>query len=278
MFIHGIGRNDWVLEIGSGHEPYPRSDVLLDKYLDNRERASRLVTGRRPFFLSDANRMPFKDKSFDFVICSHVLEHATDVKAFLDEVQRVGKAGYIETPSEIWEMMFSSRDYHRWIVLNHDGCLRIRGKEAFNHTPFEDLFDRMAKKNKFINYIVWGAFRNVFITTYYWRETIRHEIIAPIPFLTDLRDPASIQKLLDQSAPPIRSLVQYAFYKLYRALGRRIPYGMYPGRIPYRRFSAVLNHLECVRCRGDLVFNGSGLRCRSCEAEYPIRNGMALFG
>ena len=31
-----INRSDIVLELGSGHNPYYRSDILLDKYIEDR--------------------------------------------------------------------------------------------------------------------------------------------------------------------------------------------------------------------------------------------------
>ena len=42
--------------------------------------------------------MPFADGVFDYVVCSHVLEHVADPAAVIAEITRVGKAGYIEVP------------------------------------------------------------------------------------------------------------------------------------------------------------------------------------
>lgn len=42
---------------------------------------------------SDVNDLPFKDKSFDLVICSEVLEHIPDHQAAVSEIMRVLKPG-----------------------------------------------------------------------------------------------------------------------------------------------------------------------------------------
>ena len=52
----------------------------------------------RPLFAADAADMPFADGVFDYVVCSHVLEHVTDPAAVIAEITRVGRAGYIEVP------------------------------------------------------------------------------------------------------------------------------------------------------------------------------------
>lgn len=107
-----------VIDIGSGHNPHRRADVLVDKFLfDNAERAgSQIVTpeGKR-LVVADAEALPFRDKSFDFAICSHVAEHIANISAFCSELGRVAQAGYLETPSRIAETLRHPPN-HRWYV------------------------------------------------------------------------------------------------------------------------------------------------------------------
>ena len=97
-----VDRNAIVLDVGSGDKPHWRADVLLDRYLDAAHAGQR--SGReaaritRPMFDADASRMPFADGAFDYVVCSHVLEHVPDPAAVVAELTRVGDAGYIEVP------------------------------------------------------------------------------------------------------------------------------------------------------------------------------------
>ncbi|MDO8363029.1 MAG: class I SAM-dependent methyltransferase [Actinomycetota bacterium] len=93
---------DLVLDVGSGDKPHWRADVLLDRFPDDEHSVQRSGAAAartpRPLFDADAGAMPFADKVFDYVICSHVLEHVLDPGAAMSEMMRVGKAGYIELP------------------------------------------------------------------------------------------------------------------------------------------------------------------------------------
>ena len=68
---------------------------------------------------------PFADNSFDYIICSHVLEHVEKPELLIHELMRVGSRGYIETPSEIAERLYGW-PYHNWIVNLIDGKLVIQ--------------------------------------------------------------------------------------------------------------------------------------------------------
>lgn len=51
-----------VLEVGSGGNPYPRSNVLLDAYEETRERHWDALVHDRPTVLSFGENLPFKDE------------------------------------------------------------------------------------------------------------------------------------------------------------------------------------------------------------------------
>lgn len=72
-----------VLDVGSGHKPHPRADVLCDKFLDdNAERGFDLVVDR-PLVAGDVQNLPFRSDAFDFIITRHILEHVESPDAFL---------------------------------------------------------------------------------------------------------------------------------------------------------------------------------------------------
>jgi SAM-dependent methyltransferase len=97
-----VGPHDVVLDVGSGDKPHWRADVLLDRYVSGEHGGQR--SGRResrvsrPLFDADAAAMPFADGVFDYVICSHMLEHVVDPAGVVAEMTRVARAGYIEVP------------------------------------------------------------------------------------------------------------------------------------------------------------------------------------
>ena len=66
-------------------------------------------------------KLPFKDKEFDFVIASHVVEHVEDISYFLNELSRVGKKGYIEVPSRLEDnLVFENKKAHIWHLVFDD--------------------------------------------------------------------------------------------------------------------------------------------------------------
>ncbi len=97
-----VGPNALVLDVGSGDKPHWRADVLVDRFPEAEHAIQRsgakAARTPRPLFDADATDMPFADKVFDYVICSHLLEHVLDPGAAIREMVRVAKAGYIEVP------------------------------------------------------------------------------------------------------------------------------------------------------------------------------------
>lgn len=120
-----------VMDLGSGHNPHPRADVLVDRYLlNNADRSGQaaIFPPDKPIVVADAGALPFKDNVFDFVICSHLAEHIQDVDSFCSELNRVAQRGYIESPSKLAETL-RHNPIHRWFVTIRHGVL------CFNSTP-----------------------------------------------------------------------------------------------------------------------------------------------
>ena len=90
-----IHKHDRVLEIGSGHNPLYRSNVIVDKYVDNNaHRCGDIKIFPHQYFVhADGEHLPFKDKEFDYVICNQVLEHVDNPKLFIQEICRVSRRG-----------------------------------------------------------------------------------------------------------------------------------------------------------------------------------------
>ena len=67
--IH-INKNDKVLEIGPGHNPTYRSNVIAEKFIDtNYHRCGDVkIYPHQTFVHADGEKLPFKDKEFDYVI------------------------------------------------------------------------------------------------------------------------------------------------------------------------------------------------------------------
>jgi hypothetical protein len=109
-----------VLDVGCGDRPFHYATHLGDL---------RPVhdAGRRPFVRCRLEALPFADRSFAFVFCSHVLEHVADPIACCAELSRVAERGYVECPRAWLEYVFSTED-HRWLVDFERGRLVFREK------------------------------------------------------------------------------------------------------------------------------------------------------
>jgi hypothetical protein len=188
-----------VLEIGSGDNPNPRSDVLVDRFLgaDNRERGGDLVVDR-PFVVADAHHLPFRDRAFAYAICSHILEHMDDPVQFAHELERTSAAGYIQSPSEIAERLFHW-SFHRWYVNLVDDTLVLHPKEPTE--PFGELFDYLYEYNP-AYYFFQRSMPDLFWVEREWRAgTLRVEVrdTSPLP----LSDPAALRDLARPRRGPL---------------------------------------------------------------------------
>lgn len=125
-----INKSDVVLDVGSGNNPHPRANVLVDKFIESdlhRAGTVRMFSHQK-LVQADGEHMPFDDKSFDYVISSHVLEHVEDPELFVSELCRVGRRGYIETPSLPGEFMVPKAT-HRWLLLELNDTIYMVSKE-----------------------------------------------------------------------------------------------------------------------------------------------------
>jgi hypothetical protein len=144
--IVSISDKDRVLEVGPGGTPYARADVFLEKkYIDKTEargqrgNVDELITDK-PVIYYDGNRMPFSDKEFDYVICSHVLEHVDDVSFFVKELTRVADKGYIEFPTICYEYLYNFSE-HKNFMAWRDGVIVWLPKKETDIDIFRPVTD-----------------------------------------------------------------------------------------------------------------------------------------
>ena len=140
-----IGPDDLVLDVGSGHNPDPRSDILCDRYIEDDTERGGSIRVDRPLIVADGHNLPFKDKAFDYVIASHIIEHMDDPARFCSELQRVAKRGFIASPTELAEHMFYW-SFHKWYVNKVNNRLILHPKADVPNI-FGDLFDYLYEYN-----------------------------------------------------------------------------------------------------------------------------------
>ena len=174
-FNIGYSRTDLVLDIGSGNDPHPRADILLDFKFSDLDRPFKLVMNGRPFLIGNVEALPFKDKAIDFIICSHVLEHIDNPSKAVEEIVRIGKRGYIEAPSEYIQKLYDVPT-HKWFIKQEGNKLIFRRKKK----PFYDvdltlaLFKLWNEKNPY--HRIWSYAFEEGLIKYSWRDRIDYEV------------------------------------------------------------------------------------------------------
>lgn len=270
-----IGKNDLVLDVGSGHQPNWRSDVLCDRTIGSTPERGwggeyPLRRDWRPIVIADGCRLPFRNKSFDYIICNHILEHVDDPEAFLREIVRVGKRGYIETPSEIVEALIC-RPFHQWIIGREGDKLIIRKILDGNRSKFGDLFDYLYQNVS--EYRIFALrVRELFSVRFEWEGTIQWEMRAPEPRLSiDLSDEKVLEALTKLDKRP----------GLYSTVRTHLPLWLKliknPMRYIRQRRLDIRKLLVCPICKGDLSWEDDAGRCSSCGRTYGVRDGIPLM-
>ena len=252
----GIGRSDLVLDVGSGSNPHPRADVLLERYLRSEHRHGTLAVADRPTVFADACAMPFRDGAFDFVIAFHVLEHMRDPAAFLGEIMRVGRAGYIETPNVMFERLVPY-PMHLLEIMEVDGRLRIRKKTG----PATDGFSKelaIVSRDP-----AWKGFffthPELFHVRHSWRDRIDFTVENPEETCAWYREEEDGGDDAPTDAPPETGL---------RSRGLAAIRRWYAATRPRARLEDLL---ACPRCRGALDAGPDWLTCSPCRVRYPAR-------
>ena len=138
-----------VADVGGGASPFARADYVIDalafdasgtgshgsihKQLDIQPRFTRDTWIQVDVCARAA--WPIKDKQFDYVVCSHLLEDIRDPIWVCSELQRIAKAGYIEVPSRVEEQSrgiehpkYAGYYHHRWLISRDGDELQFRHK------------------------------------------------------------------------------------------------------------------------------------------------------
>ena len=153
-----------ILDIGCGYSAHKNASVVCDiQDLSN-------VYKEKNFVKLKSNILPFRDKEFDFVVASHVIEHVKDVEIFIKELQRVSSKGYIELPTILEDnLVFENKNDHFWQMEFDDdeNKLIISKKIQF----LEPILTVSSAKN-FLKY-----FRQSLVLELYWENSIEFSII-----------------------------------------------------------------------------------------------------
>jgi len=234
-----------VIEVGSGHAPHPRSDLVVEKYLSDDFERGFAPSFAKPLVVGDGHALPLADGCAAYSIASHVLEHATDPERFAAELTRVADAGFVQLPSRLAELTFGWQ-FHPWLVdLEPDGTLVFHERdgqvaplgahfhESFAHSPSLRLW--------------WNAHRSDWHHTVEWRGELR---------VRQAGSSRAEQTAVFEREATERVLREAALTPLTDALW------------------AVL---RCPEDRGELRREGDAVVCGGCGRRYPVVAGVPLL-
>jgi SAM-dependent methyltransferase len=152
-----------ILDIGCGYNANKFAKVICDvQDLSNHYQDKK-------FIRLTEKKLPFKDKEFDFVVASHVMEHVEDVDFFIKELERVSKKGYVELPTKFEDnLVFENKQDHLW------------------HMDFDDVENKLliSKKVQYFEPVLTVSvmkrlnevFRTSLVLELIWEDTINYVV------------------------------------------------------------------------------------------------------
>lgn len=178
--ITKIKDTDRVLEIGPGSIPYYRSDVFLELYFDSEKEAilqrslGKNFKSEKQVVYYDGNKFPFKDNEFDYIICSHVIEHVPLEKLdlFISELKRVAPRGYLEFPRVFCELT-NFCDVHLSFINYRDNQMLFMDKKHFQSNWLHKIYQTVFYLNNIID-----KYREFFFVGFEWeRVSLNYQIV-----------------------------------------------------------------------------------------------------
>ena len=152
-----------VLDIGCGYRANENASVVADV-----QDLSDFYKNKN-FIKIEEKRLPFKNKEFDFVIASHVIEHVDDFEFFIKELERISNKGYIELPSRLADnLVFENKNDHIWWFCYDDLENRIIASKR-NQLVDPFITVSMAK-------ILEQKFRESLVLELAWEDKIEYKI------------------------------------------------------------------------------------------------------
>ena len=144
-----------VLDIGCGFTANKYATTIADV-----QDFSNFYKGKN-FVKIENNKLPFKDKEFDFVIASHVIEHVEDFEFFIRELERISSKGYIELPTRLGDnLVFENvKDHIWWFTFDDNEKILLSSRRKQCISPFLSVssskkFDLMFRESMVIE-LLW---------------------------------------------------------------------------------------------------------------------------
>ncbi len=262
----GINEGTKVLDVGGGNHPFTFATVVTDlTFDDDRHRGGAAIArdSERIWIECDIHDLPFGDKEFDVVLCRHVLEHVEDPKTACEELMRVARRGFLETPSKINEFLHGYPG-HIWLVSRKESGLLFEPK-PFIENPFFNITRQLHYANGHFRERFEGPFRDVFCAQLYWVDEFEVEVRPRGEFDFQYADP------LQACAAHLDYAVNYMLYEdgaMWEEIVEhlKVAEGLQPGN---RFVASIANAFSC-RSRDPILYR----QTIRCARAMVMRDGL----
>jgi len=181
-----------IIEIGPGINYFKLATTFIDYKLWNNNLVDKTV-------ICDVSKskLPFSDEEFDFVYCRHVIEDMYNPFLLLDEMKRISKSGFIETPSPIVELSkgidfygkainifgnYRGYIHHRYICSNNNETLNLITKYPiieYYKFSFDEGNTILNDKYQWNTYYLWNRNEGNDLKYKYFELDIDYKVIYP---------------------------------------------------------------------------------------------------
>ena len=268
-----IGRGQKVIDIGAGHAPLIRADVLCDMFpLDAAGRSiSAIFMPAGRFVIGDITDLPFRDKCFDFAYSRATLEHVPDPVRACREISRISRAGLLSLPSSLWEVMGGSAQ-HLWLISKKDGGLVFRRKTPEDAALSARIPESIRNSREYEK--LFAHFHSDFFIEHRWEGSLRATVEGPVGGAQE-----SFKKTVSGSTSLTAEHLREAI-KRGDGVMRRIRHGIFSLLRTIQGGTAVdlLSVIACPACKGPLEKTAlTALTCRDCRLDYPFLHGVPVL-
>ncbi len=163
-----------IVEIGPGRQPFSLATEFVDWQNSS-------ILANQTVHCLDINKdpLPYANKSVDFIYCRHTLEDIYNPLWLCQEMSRIAKSGYIETPAPIAECCrgvdassppWRGYHHHRYLVWNDGNILIFLPKypiiEYLNFGEEEENMIRILNGGM----LYWNTY-------FFWNDQIEYKLL-----------------------------------------------------------------------------------------------------
>lgn len=165
---------EWkVIDLASSTAGWKYAQIYTD-IIDRSEFYKKRYGNDKKFITCDVEKsLPFEDKHFDFVVASHILEHVIDPANFLNQIMKIGKEGYIEIPTPLFDNLIDGKTEptnpygHKWWITFDDV------EKCIIYNPKMDILKKSVTIQE--NNQLMCFFRDSMITRLHWKNEINYK-------------------------------------------------------------------------------------------------------